>query len=323
METITHKTELENKLSSLLTNGHNGHFKLSNALGKFECVVENYKDFALLKSDFQNFDERLIIPLKADVPNIQMMFSLRGESLYSDKYSPYVLAEKRHSVSYFNDFECRNLVAANSRQHEVTFSLSESFYQDLIYNDQPNSGNFLFERIQKKQEFNTLNKHQQIDPAISGILQNILNCPFSDGLKKIFLREHLRALLIIQFYQFHNVVTTKTLSIDNRITSKDREILNEIKNHLDINFLNPTTLQGLSKQFGINEFKLKYGFKVLFNTSTIRYLQQKRLELSLLLLRDTNKTISEIADHLGYTHANNFSIAFRKTFGNSPQNYRS
>ncbi len=72
----------------------------------------------------------------------------------------------------------------------------------------------------------------------------------------------------------------------------------------------------------INEFKLKHGFKVPFETSPMRYLQFKRLEYSIFLLRETDKTIKCIADEIGYAHPTNFATAFTKTFGNSPLHYR-
>lgn len=78
----------------------------------------------------------------------------------------------------------------------------------------------------------------------------------------------------------------------------------------------------LSKHFGINEFKLKNGFKVLFDTSPMRYLQYKRLEYSIFLLRETDRTIKNITDEIGYAHATNIATAFTKTFGNSPLHYR-
>ena len=49
----------------------------------------------------------------------------------------------------------------------------------------------------------------------------------------------------------------------------------------------------------------------------MRYLQFKRLEYSLTLLRETDMSIKSIADEIGYAHAANFTIAFTKSFGNS------
>jgi AraC-like DNA-binding protein len=61
------------------------------------------------------------------------------------------------------------------------------------------------------------------------------------------------------------------------MTIRDREILVAVRDYIDLNFLNPNSLESLSRQFGLNEFKLKHGFKTLFDTSPIRYLQKKRL----------------------------------------------
>ena len=95
-----------------------------------------------------------------------------------------------------------------------------------------------------------------------------------------------------------------------------------VKKYIDEHFTDPASLDGLSKQFGINEFKLKHGFKVLFDTSPMRYLQNKRLAYSLTLLRETDMSIKSIADEIGYAHAANFTIAFTKSFGRAPVYYR-
>jgi AraC-like DNA-binding protein len=110
--------------------------------------------------------------------------------------------------------------------------------------------------------------------------------------------------------------------MDGKITRRDEEVLHEVKRYLDRNFLDASSLEQLTKRFGINEFKLKHGFKKLFDSSPMRYLQQKRLEYALMLLRDSDRTIKSIAGEIGYTHAANFTIAFTKAFGASPLHYR-
>jgi AraC-like DNA-binding protein len=141
-------------------------------------------------------------------------------------------------------------------------------------------------------------------------------------MKSAFIREHIRALLMLQLFHFNPIVSGKTIRLDSKISKRDGDILNEVKKYIDQHFLDPASLDSLSKYFGINEFKLKHGFKVLFDTSPMRYLQYKRLEYSLFLLRETDRSIKKIADEIGYTHAANFTTAFTKTFGNSPLHYR-
>src|SRR5216684_3783035 len=55
----------------------------------------------------------------------------------------------------------------------------------------------------------------------------------------------------------------------------------------------------LAEKVGINEFKLKVGFRELFKTSPYQYLIHLRLEQAKNLLEDTDLTINEIADSIG------------------------
>ncbi len=262
------------------------------------------------------------IPFSCDEATIQMMFSLNGQSAFNDRFDPFLLSPVSHCINFFNHYECRNLLDENARQNDITFRLKKNFYADLLTNHLSSSEDRLPEMILHQKEFNTINQHLPVDAGILGILKNIMECPFTGDMKLAFIREHIRALLTLQLFHFNPIVSGKKIRQDKKINKRDEDILQEVKKYLDQHFLNPASLDSLSKHFGINEFKLKHGFKVLFDTSPMRYLQYKRLEYSLFLLRETDKTIKKIADEIGYTHAANFTTAFTKTFGNSPLYYR-
>jgi AraC-like DNA-binding protein len=64
----------------------------------------------------------------------------------------------------------------------------------------------------------------------------------------------------------------------------------------------------LADKVGINEFKLKLGFRELFRTSPYQY----RLHLCL----------EQIASKVGFDSYNGFSTAFKKTYNIAPTQYR-
>jgi len=78
----------------------------------------------------------------------------------------------------------------------------------------------------------------------------------------------------------------------------------------------------LARIVGLNEYKLKHGFKEIFQTTVFGYLAEKRLELARDYLIDPNKSITDIADLLGYSSIQHFSFAFKKKFGHSPKEGR-
>ena len=66
----------------------------------------------------------------------------------------------------------------------------------------------------------------------------------------------------------------------------------------------------------IREFKKRYG------STPLQCLTKKRLDESLKLLTDTNLSIANIAEAVGYTDVKYFTLMFKKHFGFSPAQYR-
>lgn len=316
------KADIESSLGSLLTNLQDGKLNTSADFGYFFCSVENFDHFSIIRRNFETAGNSMSIPHSCHEPCVQMIFSLDGQSVFNDRFNPLILSPLSHSLNLFRYYECLNLLDENARQHDITFRLTKSFYSDLIANHLSSSEDRLPAMIFHQKEFNTINQHIPADAGILGILKNIMDCPFKGNMKSAFIREHIRALLALQLFHFNPIVTGKKIRHDRKISKRDEDILQDIKKYIDEHFLDPASLEILSKHFGINEFKLKHGFKVLFDTSPMRYFQYKRLAYGQFLLRETDRTIKSIADEIGYSHAANFTTAFTKTFGNSPLHYR-
>ncbi|AQX51283.1 MULTISPECIES: helix-turn-helix domain-containing protein [Elizabethkingia] len=78
----------------------------------------------------------------------------------------------------------------------------------------------------------------------------------------------------------------------------------------------------MSKTSGLNKYKLKKGFKQLYGMSMTSYLQNLRMSKAKELLQDTDKTISEIAYELGFSHSQHFHRAFKMTFDTVPSVFK-
>lgn len=102
----------------------------------------------------------------------------------------------------------------------------------------------------------------------------------------------------------------------------DIEKIHEAYHILLSNLNTPPSIVELSRQVGINDFKLKCGFKEVFNQTVYGCLFDYKMELALKLLRDTDKLIVEVAGECGYEYASHFSNAFKRKYGISPLEYR-
>lgn len=146
-------------------------------------------------------------------------------------------------------------------------------------------------------------------------INSILKCRYENGLKRMYYLSKCVELLVLQTDAFDKLEHNKNFAIKN---SYDTECIYYAKDYLLQNITNPPSLIQLSKICGLNEFKLKKGFKEVFGQTVFGFLSDKRLELSRMDLLETMKPISEIAYELGYSSPQHFSMAFKKKFGISP-----
>ena len=127
----------------------------------------------------------------------------------------------------------------------------------------------------------------------------------------MFFRSQITVLLSHFFGQLASLKTAK-------IKTPEREKLNQAKHILLDNIDNPPSLSEISKQIGLNTFKLKKGFKEFFGVPVFKYLQNERLTLAHKMIRNQDATVQEAAWHVGYDSLSSFSNAFEKKFGYRP-----
>ena len=102
--------------------------------------------------------------------------------------------------------------------------------------------------------------------------------------------------------------------------SNDGKILCELLlAHLD-SAIPPLAL--LAKKINRSESQMLRIFRRDFNTSPVAFLYEKKLEMAMHLLRDTNLPVKSIAARLGFADEFYFSRIFRKKCGKSPWAYR-
>lgn len=77
-------------------------------------------------------------------------------------------------------------------------------------------------------------------------------------------------------------------------------------------------LRKLAHTFGINEFKLKYGFKQLYNTTVFRFQTRERLNKAHLLIANTSISLKSASKIAGFKSFPHFSKAFKNQYGYSP-----
>ena len=151
------------------------------------------------------------------------------------------------------------------------------------------------------------------------VIDAILKCKYQHGIKRMFLLSKAIEILVLQAEAFSHVMPGKK-SVAR--TDYDRDRIYYAREYVTEHIDEPPSLSELARVAGLNEYKLKYGFKEMFGTTVFGYMAERRLELAQDYLSTPNKSITDIADLLGYSSVQHFSNAFKKKFGHSPSELR-
>ena len=72
----------------------------------------------------------------------------------------------------------------------------------------------------------------------------------------------------------------------------------------------------------MGETKFKSLFKQYTGRSFHEWLVEERMQYAIILLKDSNITLKQIAKKCGYKHERNFGKSFKKRWGKSPGSWR-
>lgn len=115
--------------------------------------------------------------------------------------------------------------------------------------------------------------------------------------------------------------TALTVQNEPQIASGNRQCA-AVKRYIDLHFKEALTLDQLAEEVHMNKYHLSHSFKREYGVSPINYLISRRIEESKYLLIETDLSMSQIAQLLGFSSLSYFSQVFRKSQGSSPMEFR-
>ncbi len=159
----------------------------------------------------------------------------------------------------------------------------------------------------------------QMTPPIWQAIQQILYCPYTGVMQQIYLESKALELFATQFSLWTDTPSPQTSMA---LSTQDIEQLHQAKAILIDRATQPPSLIELARQVGLNDCKLKQGFRQLFGTTAFGYLRDYRLQQAKELLQNSNLTIASVAAKVGYKSPEAFCNAFRRKFAISPKAYQ-
>ncbi|HEY6824427.1 MAG TPA: AraC family transcriptional regulator [Steroidobacteraceae bacterium] len=106
------------------------------------------------------------------------------------------------------------------------------------------------------------------------------------------------------------------------IPPRDVKRIYEARDYLAQHYACPPTIPQLARMVGMNQTKLKAGFKQIFQLTIYAYILQRRMEATAQMLIEREFSVAEIAYRVGYEYPANFSCAFKRYYGCSPRQWK-
>lgn len=82
------------------------------------------------------------------------------------------------------------------------------------------------------------------------------------------------------------------------------------------------TLDTLAKLAGLSRTSLAERFRQSMNNTPLNYLRTVRMQKAMTVLKESERSLEQIAQEVGYTDAFSFSKVFKRTAGMSPREFR-
>jgi AraC-like DNA-binding protein len=263
-----------------------------------------------------NIRTDIVSPFTIDEPSLAFSTFLSGYTEYS---LSHISAKRKSAICLqpcdvvFSNYDCDGIahMYAKAPYRSVSIMLKPSFIEEMFATsgmpvEFPNS----LKKIQKglyPHKISSLSKQTQT------IAFQILACPMTEICRTLFLEG--KALELLSFY-----LNKLLLGNDKypQLTKSDVERIYAAREIILSNINNPPTIHKLSSLCGLNEFKMKNGFRIYFGNTIHGIVKKERMKIALDLLRDSDTSVGIVANTVGYSSVGHFIIAFRNEFGVTP-----
>jgi AraC-like DNA-binding protein len=91
---------------------------------------------------------------------------------------------------------------------------------------------------------------------------------------------------------------------------------------MDRAYAEPLDVRAVAAVAYLSEAHFSRSFRATFGETPHRYLQRRRVERSMFLLRETDRSVTDICLDVGFSSLGTFSRTFREIVGEAPSDYR-
>lgn len=265
-------------------------------------------------------------------PEIELTLIIQGQIDYQIEQKVYTLCEGQALFCNSNQ-----LHTGRMHDHHNCIYMSVTFdskiiygYEDsliyqkyvfpLLHSEHLSSMTFSKDISWEKSVLDDLQKLWQIH--ISDKSHPSINCPFPVEMYIQQLLSHIWMLIYENTAKNYTLLSSDDFQSHPNDYAHQQERLRQILSYIHEHYHEKLTLDDISAHINLCKSECCRFFKKNMNESIFDYIMQYRIEQSLLLLQQTNESITQIANQIGFSSPSYFTKIFRQTVGVSPKHYR-
>ncbi|MDG1881512.1 MAG: AraC family transcriptional regulator [Schleiferiaceae bacterium] len=278
--------------------------------------TEIFDGIALLVIGKRASSAPIKIELKAN--DIFLLFGIDGEITF--QFGPMYMRPLPDGQSFFIYNPNTTLIAQASfpKEHRLTcIKISLNRMHSLFIREESNN-NIELPFLVGAPLNRPIYDQKSVDSNMRILLEQLFHNRLSPDAQRV---AHLGQIMEILGLYFHsserNLVACPFL--------KDEETVQKIHQAKSImmnEWKNPPTIKQLSEQTGLNQYRLKAGFKEIYGTTVYGYAMDTRLNHARRMLNQGGQSVNDVAFNIGYTNPSHFIAAFKKKYGTTPRKYR-
>lgn len=256
------------------------------------------------------FDANLREPVTFDIgiqyPHLEIAFTIEGQGCWetAGHSRGYDLSSGVSTLLYIHDQKLHAELSPEESMLHMELRIDIRRFNELL----PELTRMSSERFFCRQTAGS--------PHIALIVEQMKQCPYTGTLQKLYLEG--KAFELLAYHLDGAEQEEVRVQAVSKLKADDIRCLHQAKEILSHMWNQPPSLLELARLVGLNDYKLKLGFKELFGTTVFGYVRGLRMNEARKILEQGKANVSEAASMVGYHNLSHFSTLFRKTYGYNP-----
>lgn len=256
-----------------------------------------------------------------DAPNVVSLFFVENGMIQSESEDGKLwnIGALQHNL-VFNSYNTNETIFKKQKDLRLTIvSFEPNHFMELSEGGGKLIGNIATNVTKGKNFALGSAPNLRLNLQMLQLLNGFEQTEYNPAVERLMTESKVLELLALQIGQLHH---EEKVTWKKQLNPSDIKKLHDARDLLLSDLTADFTLNSISREVGLNIYKLKFGFKLLFGQPVFKFLNEARLKYAAKQIALDTKPLSQIAYEAGFSTPSHFSDAFKKMYGLPPSKFR-